>query len=141
MNETKPKKLGVYPGGQDTSTGPYSPGVAVGELVFVAGQGPLDPQTGQIVGTTIEEHTELTLNNVKRILEAAGCTMDDCVKTTVHLKDIGEFERFNAVYRRFFNKPYPARTTVQSVLWSTIRVEIDAVAIRGCGQNKTGNTP
>jgi 2-iminobutanoate/2-iminopropanoate deaminase len=141
MNQTRPKKLGVYPGGKDTATGPYSPAVAVGEMVFVAGQGPLDPQTGQIVGTTIEEHTELTLKNVKRILEAAGCTMDDCVKTTVHLRDIGEFERFNAVYRRFFNKPYPARTTVQSVLWSTIRVEIDAIAIRGCGQAKAGDTP
>jgi enamine deaminase RidA (YjgF/YER057c/UK114 family) len=58
--------------------------------------------------------------------------MDDCVKTTVHLKDIADFDRFNAVYRTFFRKPYPARTTVQSVLWGGILVEIDAVAVRGC---------
>jgi 2-iminobutanoate/2-iminopropanoate deaminase len=124
-------KRPIYPG-RDTSSGPYSPGLAVGETVYVAGQGPLDPESGAIAGTTIEQQTELTLNNVKRILDAAGCTMDDCVKTTVHLKDIADFDRFNAVYRTFFRKPYPARTTVQSVLWGGILVEIDAVAVRGC---------
>jgi 2-iminobutanoate/2-iminopropanoate deaminase len=64
--------------------------------------------------------------------------MDDCVKTTVHLLHIEDFERFNAVYRTFFNKPYPARTTVQSVLWHGILVEIDAVAVRGCGTTRKG---
>jgi 2-iminobutanoate/2-iminopropanoate deaminase len=123
-------KQPIYPG-RDTSGGPYSPGISVGATVYVAGQGPLDPASGEITGRTIEEQTELTLNNVQRILIAAGCTMDDCVKTTVHLKHIEDFDRFNGVYCRFFNKPYPARTTVQSVLWGGIRVEIDAVAVRG----------
>jgi 2-iminobutanoate/2-iminopropanoate deaminase len=129
------QKQPVFPD-RDTATGPYSPGLTVGETVYVAGQGPLDPSSGAIVGSTIEEQTELTLKNVRRILESAGCTMDDCVKTTVHLLDIEHFDRFNAVYRTFFNKPYPARTTVQSVLWHGILVEIDAVAVRGCGNAK-----
>jgi 2-iminobutanoate/2-iminopropanoate deaminase len=129
------QKQPIYPD-RDTSTGPYSPGMAVGETVYVAGQGPLDPATDAVVGTTIEEQTELTLKNVRRILEAAGCAMDDCVKMTVHLLDIDQFDRFNAVYRTFFNKPYPARTTVQSVLWHGILVEIDAIAVRGCGGSK-----
>jgi 2-iminobutanoate/2-iminopropanoate deaminase len=129
------EKQPVYPD-RDTATGPYSPAIAVGETVYVAGQGPLDPASGAIVGSTIEEQTELTLKNVQRILQAAGCSMDDCVKTTVHLLDIEQFERFNAVYRTFFHKPYPARTTVQSVLWHGILVEIDAVAVRGCGKSR-----
>jgi len=130
-----PKKQPVY-ADRDTATGPYSPGIAVGETVYVAGQGPLDPLTGEIVGKTIEEQTERTLKNVERILKAAGCTMNDCVKTTVHLLHIEDFERFNAVYQRFFAKPYPARTTVQSVLWHGILVEIDAIGVRGCGSQQ-----
>jgi 2-iminobutanoate/2-iminopropanoate deaminase len=126
------RKKPVYPD-RDTSTGPYSPGIIVGQTVYVAGQGPLEPAIGAIVGGTIEEQTELTLSNVRRVLQAAGCTMDDCVKVGVHLLDIGDFERFNSVYRTFFTKPYPARTTVQSVLWHGILVEIDAIAVRGCG--------
>ena len=124
-------KQPIYPD-RDTSTGPYSPGIVVGDVVYIAGQGPLEPATGAIVGGTIEEQTELTLRNVHRVLQADGCTMDDCVKVGVHLLDIGDFERFNSVYRTFFTKPYPARTTVQSVLWGGILVEIDAIAVRGC---------
>ena len=127
-----PQKQPIYPD-RDTATGPYTPGIVVGDTVYVSGQGPLDPVTGEIRGTTIEEQTELTLANVRRILQAVGCTMDDCVKTTVHLLNIDDFGRFNAVYQTFFSKPYPARTTVQSVLWHNILVEIDAIAIRGSG--------
>jgi 2-iminobutanoate/2-iminopropanoate deaminase len=129
------KKTAVF-SGRDTATGAYSPGVAIGETVYVSGQGPLDPATGAIQGSTIEEQTELTLANVRRILAAAGCEMDDCVKVTVHVKDIGEFDRFNATYARFFSKPFPARTTVQSVLWGGILIEVDAVAVRGCARGK-----
>ena len=125
-------KQPIFPD-RDTSTGPYSPGIVVGDVVYVAGQGPLEPASGAIVGDTIEEQTELTLHNLRRILQAAGCTMDDCVKVGVHLLDIGEFERFNCVYRTFFTRPYPARTTVQSVLWGGILLEIDAIAVRGSG--------
>ena len=97
-------KQPVFPD-RDTATGPYSPGIVVGDTVYVAGQGPLDPQSGEILGRTIEEQVELTLKNVSRVLESAGCTMDDCVKTTVHLLDINHFDRFNAVYRTFFSRP------------------------------------
>ena len=128
-------KQPIYPD-RDTATGPYTPGIAVGETVYVSGQGPLDPATGAIVGDSIEAQTRLTLENVQRILAAAECTMDDCVKVTVHLLRIEDFDRFNAVYQTFFSKPYPARTTVQSVLWSDILIEIDAIAVRACGKPK-----
>ncbi len=124
-------KQAVFVGGKDTSVAPYSPGIAVGDLVFVAGQGPLDMATMKFFSGTIEEETDLTLRNVRSVLEAAGCVMDDCVKVQVHLRDIADFERFNRVYGRFFTRPYPARTTVQSGLGAGIKVEIDAVAVRG----------
>ena len=82
---------------------------------------------------TIEEQTELTLKNVEAILAAAGCTMDDVVKSTVHLRKIDDFAQFNEVYARAFGDPKPARTTVQSVLWGGILVEIDVIAVKGAG--------
>ena len=108
-------------------TGAYSPGIRAGDFVFVSGQGPLDPATGAVVGDTIEDQVRRTLNNVRAVLEAAGARMNDCVKVQVHLADIGDFDRFNAVYAEFFGDPKPARTTVQSGL-EGILVEIDAVA-------------
>jgi 2-iminobutanoate/2-iminopropanoate deaminase len=87
--------------------------------------------TRKITGTTIEEQVELTIKNVERILQAAGCSLNDVVKSTVHLLDMQDFDRFNAVYRKFFKEPFPARTTVQSVLWGGILVEIDVIAIKG----------
>ena len=75
----------------------------------------------------------MVLTHIERILKAAGCTLSDVVKSTVHLSDINEFDRFNGVYREFFKSatPLPARTTVQSVLWGGIKVEIDVVARKG----------
>ena len=128
------QKRAVFPGGEDASAPPFSPAIVVGDTVYVAGQGPIDQKTHQISGSTIEEQTRLTLSNVKRVLEAAGCTMDDCVKVTAHLARIEDFERYNDVYRTFFIKPYPVRTTVQSVLWGGMLVEIDAVAFKGCAR-------
>jgi 2-iminobutanoate/2-iminopropanoate deaminase len=113
----------------DTSTGPYTPGVTVADWVFVSGQGPLDPTTHEIVGDTIQAQTQLTLENVSRVLAEAGCTMDDCVKVTVHLLDLEHYDQFNDIYKSYFNRPYPARTLVQSVL-DGILVEIDAIAVR-----------
>ncbi|MDH7568076.1 MAG: RidA family protein [Armatimonadota bacterium] len=107
---------------------PYSPALRVGDWVFVAGQGPLDPVTRKVVHGTIEEETRLTLENVKALVEAAGATMAEVVKTTVHLSDVSLFDRFNAVYREYFPNPKPVRTTVQSVLIGGIQVEIDVVA-------------
>jgi 2-iminobutanoate/2-iminopropanoate deaminase len=110
--------------------GAYSQGIRAGDFVFVSGQGPLDPATGQIVGETIEEQTERTLENVKAILEAGGATLADVVKATVHLSDLSLFPRYNEVYARFFPDPKPARTTVGSALLG-IMVEIDVIAYVG----------
>ena len=110
------------------STGAYSAGVCVDGWLYVSGQGPLNLATSEVVAGTIEEQTRLTLNHIGKILEAAGCTFDDVVKCACHLQDIRDFDRFNAVYAEFFRGVRPARTTVQSVLWGGIKVEIDAIA-------------
>lgn len=113
---------------QNFSTGAYSAGVAVDGWLFVSGQGPVNFKTGKFELSDIEEETRLTLHNVQRICEAAGCTLDDIVKCTVHLSDIRDFDKYNAVYASYFKGIRPARTTVQSVLGHGIKVEIDAIA-------------
>jgi 2-iminobutanoate/2-iminopropanoate deaminase len=115
---------------KQADTGAYSAGLEIEGWVYVSGQGPLDLKTGEVLHGTIEEETRITLAHVEKILNAAGCTLADVVKCTVHLADINEFSRFNAAYRAFFgeNRPLPTRTTVQSVLIGGIKVEIDAVA-------------
>jgi 2-iminobutanoate/2-iminopropanoate deaminase len=110
--------------------GAYSQGLRVGDFIFVSGQGPLDPETGQIVGTTIEEQTARVLENIKAILAAGGATMGDVVKVSAHLSDLSLFERYNKVYATYFPDPKPARTTVGSQLLG-ILVEIDAIAYLG----------
>jgi 2-iminobutanoate/2-iminopropanoate deaminase len=116
----------------DSSTGAYSPGLAVGAWVFISGQGPIDMDAHKIVGKTITEQVAKTLENIRVLLQAANCAMDDCVKLTAYLKDISDFDAYNEVYRTFFTKPFPARTTVQAGLVEGLLVEIDAVAICGC---------
>jgi 2-iminobutanoate/2-iminopropanoate deaminase len=110
------------------TTGAYSPAVILDGWVYVSGQGPIDFKTGKFILGTIEEETALTMHNVKRILEAAGCTLDDVAKCTVHLSNIKDFDKYNEVYAAYFSGVKPARTTVQSVLGHSIKVEIDAVA-------------
>jgi len=112
------------------STGAYSAGVLVDGWLYISGHGPLDLATGEVKHGTIEEETRLTLENIGKVLKAAGMTFDDVVKCACHLSDISEFTRFNAIYRGFFSGILPARTTVQSVLGDGIKVEIDAVARR-----------
>lgn len=110
--------------------GAYSQGIRAGDFVYVSGQGPIDPTTGTVVGETIEEQTERTLENVKSILEAGGASMADVVKSTVHLSDLALFDRYNGVYSSYFPDPKPVRTTVGSQLLG-IMVEIDVVAYVG----------
>ena len=113
------------------STGAYSAGVLKNGMLFISGQGPLDLSTGEVIHGTIEEETLLTLSHIKKIIEAAGGTIDDIMKCTIHLESIKNFDRFNAAYATFFKEIRPARTTVQSVLSDGIKIEIDAIAIIG----------
>ena len=110
-------------------TGAYTDGVMRNEFLFISGQAAVDFQKSQFVLGTVEEETHRTLNNIKSIVEAAGGTMDNIVKCTVHLSDINDFEKFNSVYTEYFSGVKPARTTVQSVLAEGIKIEIDAIAI------------
>jgi 2-iminobutanoate/2-iminopropanoate deaminase len=109
-------------------TGAFSAGVVIDGWLYVSGQAPIDYKTAKFDLGDIEHETRLTLYNIQRICEAAGCTLDDIVKCTVHLSDINDFERYNVVYAGFFKGIRPARTTVQSVLANGIKVEIDAIA-------------
>jgi 2-iminobutanoate/2-iminopropanoate deaminase len=102
--------------------GPYSPALAVGEWVLLAGQ------VGQ--GATIEDQTENALGKVAALLDAADCGLADVVSCLVHLADLADFERFNAVYEGYFPKPRPVRTTVGAALRGGAKVEITAVAHR-----------
>jgi 2-iminobutanoate/2-iminopropanoate deaminase len=112
--------------------GAYSQGIRVGDFIFVSGQGPLDPATGQLIHGTIEEETARVLENIKIILEAGGASMADVVKVSAHLSDTALFERFNKVYATYFPDPKPARTTVGSQLpRKDMLVEIDAIAYIG----------
>ena len=110
--------------------GAYSQGIRAGDFVYVSGQGPIDPVSGQVVGATIEEQTERTLENIKAVLEAAGASMADAVNATVHLSDLALFDRYNEVYSRYFSDPKPVRTTVGSQLLG-IMVEVDVIAYVG----------
>lgn len=108
-------------------TGAYSDGVIAGDFLFISGQASVDFKTSSFILGSIEEETTRTMDNIKAIIHAAGATMDDVVKSTVHLSDINNFDRFNAVYGTYFTGIKPARTTVQSVLAEGICVEIDCI--------------
>jgi 2-iminobutanoate/2-iminopropanoate deaminase len=112
------------------STGSYSAGIQFDDWLFISGQGPLNLRTGEVVRGSIEDETRLTLSHIGKILEAAGYSFEDVVKCTCHLADIRDFDGFDRVYSEFFSGIRPARTTVQSVLWNGIKVEIDAIARR-----------
>lgn len=109
--------------------GPYSQGVRGGDFVFVSGQVGVDPRTGETPESAAEQ-TRLALESVRAILEASGATMDDVVKVTVFLKDMGEYEEMNKVYSTFFKTPFPTRSTVgiKSLARDYWRVEIEAIA-------------
>jgi 2-iminobutanoate/2-iminopropanoate deaminase len=110
--------------------GAYSQGWRAGDFIFVTGTGPIDPISGKLVGDTIEQQTEQTIDNVATILDADGASLGDVVKVTVHLSDTGLFARYNAVYARRFAKPYPVRTTVGSDLGHSpgMLIEVDCIA-------------
>jgi len=111
--------------------GPYSQAVRfTGSLVCTSGQIPLDPATGQIVGATTSEQTDQVLRNLTAVLEAAGATLTSVVKTTVFLKNMGDFAEMNAVYARYFPKDTPARSAVEVArLPKDVLVEIECMAL------------
>jgi 2-iminobutanoate/2-iminopropanoate deaminase len=114
-----------------SAVGPYSQAIATDDLVFCSGQVGLDPATGELVSGGVEAQTERALKNLEAVLDAAGCSFADVVKTTCFLADIGDFATFNAVYARFFPDPQPARSTFQvAALPKAASVEIEAVAVR-----------
>jgi 2-iminobutanoate/2-iminopropanoate deaminase len=109
--------------------GPYSQAVIHNGLAFLSGQVPLDPTTGQIVTGDIAAQTERVLTNVKNLLEAAGCSLSSVVKTTVFLKDMGNFAQMNEVYGRYFSANPPARSTVEAArLPRDVGIEIECIA-------------
>ncbi len=108
--------------------GPYSQGIAADRFVFVAGQRPADPKTGEIA-EGIAAQTRQVIENLASVLEAAGSSLEDVVRSTVYLSDIKYFAEMNAVYEKLMPKPYPARTTIGTQLRG-ILVEIDVIAIK-----------
>jgi 2-iminobutanoate/2-iminopropanoate deaminase len=108
---------------------PFSPALRVGEWVFLSGQGGLNA-ANEIVGDTIEVQTEIALQNVERLLLAAGCGLSDVVSVLVHLADLSMYAGYNAVYERFFPDPKPVRTTVGANLLHGLLVEITVTAHR-----------
>ena len=110
--------------------GPYSQAIKAGGFVFASGQIPIDPKTGEFVAGGIAEQTERVLKNLAAVLEAAGSSLDQVVKTTVFLADMKEFGAMNEVYGRFFTGTTPARATVAAAgLPRDARVEIEAIAV------------
>ena len=109
--------------------GPYSQAVRAGQLLFVSGQVPLDPATGQMVAGGIAEQTRRVLDNLGAVLSAGGRSFADVVRTTIFLADMDDFAAVNEIYGQYFSEPYPARATVQVArLPKDARVEIDVIA-------------
>jgi 2-iminobutanoate/2-iminopropanoate deaminase len=113
---------------KSANTGSYSAAVVCDGWLYVSGHASLDLKTGAVIGGTIGEETNVTLTSIGKVLSEAGCTFDDVVKCTCHLARIEDFDGFDREYSKFFSGILPARTTVQSVLWGGLKVEIDAIA-------------
>jgi 2-iminobutanoate/2-iminopropanoate deaminase len=113
-----------------SAIGPYSQAVKTGNLVFVSGQIPIDPATGEFVSQEVSEQTEQVLKNLSAVLEAAGSSLNNVVKTTVFLADMNDFAAMNDIYAKYFSENKPARATVQAArLPRDARVEIEAIGL------------
>jgi 2-iminobutanoate/2-iminopropanoate deaminase len=109
--------------------GPYSQAIIDGDLIFVSGQGPINPGTGSLELGDVRAETRRVFENLRAILQAAGSSLDDVVKCNVYLRDINDFAAMNEVYATFFAAPFPARTTIQAgALPGGIAVEIECIA-------------
>jgi len=120
----------IFPENGPPPAGPYSPAIRANGFVFVSGQGPIDLETGKPLRGPIEGQVHRTMQNVKLILESAGTSLDRIVKTTIYLRDLGNFGRMNEIYGSYFEGVPPARTTIQAAdLPMGIDVEIEAIAL------------
>jgi len=121
----------VSTSGAPGAVGPYSQAIVTDDLVFCSGQVGLDPSTGELVSGGVEAEAVRVIRNLEAVLDAAGCTLADVVKTTCFLADIADFQKFNAVYAGFWPDPPPARSTFQvAALPRGAQVEIEAIAVR-----------
>ena len=110
--------------------GPYSQAiVAGGPMVFASGQGPVDPATGEMQLGSFSEQAELVFDNITTLLEAAGTSWANVVRTGVFLADLSNFAEMNEIYQRYLQKPYPARTTVGAGLSGGMLIEVDCIAV------------
>lgn len=123
--------LVTYPRDADTPTShlPFSPSVVVGDLILVSGQASVD-DTGKIVGDTFEGEFRRSVENLRKVLEAAGSDLAHVVQTRNYVRDAGDVPLFNQLYREYFTAPFPARTTITNCLPPTLRYEIEAVAVK-----------
>jgi reactive intermediate/imine deaminase len=121
----------IHTGDAPAAIGPYSQGIVDGDRIFVSGQGPIDPDSGDIVGEDIREETERTLENVAAVLAAADSSLDDVVKSTVFVTDMSNYDAVNDVYAEYMSDPFPARSAVEVAdLPVDIGVEIEVIASR-----------
>ena len=115
--------------GAPAATGPYSQAIQVGRLLFVSGQVPLDPVTGDLVASDVTTQTHRVMRNLAAILDASGASFDDVVRTTVFLSDLGDYSAMNEAYATYFRPPAPARSTIEVArLPKDAQVEIDVIA-------------
>lgn len=119
----------IHPKEAPKPAGPYSPALKIGNLVFVSGQTPEKPGTDKLVEGYIAIQTRQVFENIKNILAAAGCSMDNIVKVNTYLLNINDFDQYNEVYQEYFSRPYPARTTVQCIIPGGALLEVDVTAI------------
>ncbi len=122
----------IYTEAAPKPIGPYSQAVRVGDMLFVSGQIPIDPKTGEVVKGGIKEQTRQVLENIKTVLEAAGYTLNDVTMAFVFLADMNMFPEYNEVYAQYFKEKPPARVTVQAArLPRDVLIEIAVIAVRG----------
>lgn len=123
-------KTALHTDNAPAAIGPYSQAIRAGETIYVSGQLPVDPATGEFAGEDIESQTRQSLTNIRNILKEAGADMSNVVKTTVLLSDIADFGAMNAVYAEFFEAPFPARAAFQvAAIPKGAKVEIEVVAV------------
>jgi 2-iminobutanoate/2-iminopropanoate deaminase len=128
------KKKAIQTEKAPKAIGPYSQAMQAGDLIFISGQIPIDPTTGELVKADIRQQARQVLENIKGVLESEGLGMGDVVKTTIFLRDMGKFNDVNEIYGTYFPPPPPARSTVEvSNLPRNVDIEIEAIALTGRG--------